>query len=255
MSATRDAPVGERSEGSEHLTIISADCHAGGSHAQYREYLDPAYLQDFDDWRGRYKNPFRDLGDHRRLRNWDSDMRNCQQEADGVVAEVLFPNTVPPFFPSFVLFAPPPPPDDVRAPPGRDPCAQSLAGGLVQRVPGATCRASARSSSTMWTTPWPTSGGYKEHGLRGGILLPNLPPDVTWVKPLHDPCYEPLWTSVRRARGPCPLPRWHRLPQLRHPARCPNCCTWPRSPSIRSGRSCTCCSRGSSNDTPGSSSS
>ena len=31
-----------------------------------------------------------------------------QQEADGVVGEVIFPNTIPPLLPSFVLFAPPP---------------------------------------------------------------------------------------------------------------------------------------------------
>ena len=43
-------------------------------------------------------------------------MRNSQQEADGVVGEVIFPNTVPPFFPSFVLFAEPPKPERVRAP-------------------------------------------------------------------------------------------------------------------------------------------
>ncbi len=45
----------------DHYTIISADTHAGGSHAQYREYLDPEYLDDFDAWRNKYKNPFRDL--------------------------------------------------------------------------------------------------------------------------------------------------------------------------------------------------
>ncbi len=48
--------------------IISADTRAGGSHAQYREY----------------------------------------QLDDGIVGEVIFPNTIPPFFPSFVLSAPPP---------------------------------------------------------------------------------------------------------------------------------------------------
>jgi len=42
-----------------HYTIISADCHAGGSHQAYREYLDPAYLEDFDAWRAKYKNPVR----------------------------------------------------------------------------------------------------------------------------------------------------------------------------------------------------
>ncbi len=69
----------------ERYTIISADTHAGGSHAQYREYLDPKYLDDFDAWRSQYRNPFRDLGDHRRLRNWDNEMRSGQQLRDGVV--------------------------------------------------------------------------------------------------------------------------------------------------------------------------
>jgi hypothetical protein len=41
----------------EHCTIISADCHAGGSHEMYREYFDSAYLEDFDAWRAKYRNP------------------------------------------------------------------------------------------------------------------------------------------------------------------------------------------------------
>ena len=98
----------------DHYTIISSDSHAGGSHAAYREYLDERYVEDFDAWRNKYKNPYKDLapGDDRRLRNWDNEMRNSQQEADGIVGEVVFPNTVPPFFPSFVLFARPPRPEE-----------------------------------------------------------------------------------------------------------------------------------------------
>jgi hypothetical protein len=68
-----------------HYTIVTADSHAGGSHAAYREYLDPKYLEDFDAWRAKYKNPFKDLGDTRRFRNWDNEMRNGQEEEDGVV--------------------------------------------------------------------------------------------------------------------------------------------------------------------------
>ena len=63
MSATTGVATTNGSDATERLTIISADCHAGGSHRQYREYLDPAYLEDFDAWREKYKNPFRDLGD------------------------------------------------------------------------------------------------------------------------------------------------------------------------------------------------
>ena len=93
----------------------AADTHAGGSHAAYREYLDPKYLDDFDAWRGEYRNPYNDLGDNRRLRNWDNDMRNqAQLDEEGVVGEVIFPNTVPPFFPSFVLFAQPPTAEEYR---------------------------------------------------------------------------------------------------------------------------------------------
>ena len=47
----------------DHYVIITADSHAGGSHAQYREYLDPKYRDDFDAWRNKYKNPFKDLKD------------------------------------------------------------------------------------------------------------------------------------------------------------------------------------------------
>lgn len=81
-------------------TVVSADTHAGGIHAMYREFLESKYHEAFDAWRGTYKNPFSDLGDARRYRNWDDDMRNSQQDEDGVVGEVIFPNTVPPFFPS-----------------------------------------------------------------------------------------------------------------------------------------------------------
>ena len=97
---------------SDRYTLISADCHAGASHATYREYLEKKYLDDFDAWRGKYKNPFKDLKNNDlRVRNWDDDLRWEQQQSDGTVAEVVFPNTVPPFFPSFVLFAGPPKPD------------------------------------------------------------------------------------------------------------------------------------------------
>ena len=96
----------------DRYTIISADCHAGANHETYRQYLDPAYLDDFDAWRNKYKNPFRDLQDGGRVRNWDNERRISDLERDGIVGEVVFPNTVPPFFPSFILFARPPTPDE-----------------------------------------------------------------------------------------------------------------------------------------------
>ena len=177
----------------DHYTIISADCHAGGSHAMYREYLDPAYLDDFDAWRNKYKNPYRDLRNtDLRVRNWDNERRQHDQEADGVIGEVVFPNTVPPFFPSFVLFARPPEPDEYE---------HRLAGirahnrWLVDWCNDYPARRAGIGQiflndvdDAMDDVRW-----IKEHGLRGGILLPNIPPDVKWVAPLYDPVYDPLW--------------------------------------------------------------
>jgi predicted TIM-barrel fold metal-dependent hydrolase len=179
-------------EPSDHYTVISADCHAGGSHAMYREYLDPAYRDDFDAWRNKYKNPFRDLQDGGRVRNWDDERRIGDLEQDGIVGEVVFPNTVPPFFPNFVLFARPPKPDEyehrlagirahnrwladfcARHPERRAGIGQIFLNDIDDAI-----------ADVVW---------IKEHGLRGGVLISAIAPDVDYVKPLYDPEYDRLW--------------------------------------------------------------
>ena len=49
---------------SDHYTLISADTHAGANHETYREYLAEEYVADFDAWREKYKNPWKDLPRH-----------------------------------------------------------------------------------------------------------------------------------------------------------------------------------------------
>jgi predicted TIM-barrel fold metal-dependent hydrolase len=177
----------------EHYTIISADTHAGGSHSQYRDYLDPEYLDEFDAWRERYRNPYKDLKDtDLRVRNWDSDRRWADQEKDGVVAEVVFPNTIPPFFPSFVLFAPPPSQDDyprrlagVRA---HNRWLADFVAECPERRAGIGQIFLNDIDDAISDVRW-----IKDHDLRGGVLIPNVPPDVKWIKPLHHPDYDPLW--------------------------------------------------------------
>jgi predicted TIM-barrel fold metal-dependent hydrolase len=177
---------------SDRYTIISADTHAGGSHAAYREFLDPKYHDDFDAWRGKYKNPFKDLGDNRRFRNWDNDMRNGQQDADGIVGEVIFPNTVPPFFPGFVLFAPPPKPEDyehrlagIRA---HNRWLEHFCSEFPERRAGIGQIFVNDIDDAIEDAKW-----IKEHNLRGGVLLPPVPPDATWLKPYNHPDYDRLW--------------------------------------------------------------
>ena len=182
---------------SERYTIISADTHCGANHATYREYLDPAFHEDFDAWRGEYKNPWKDLRDtDLRIRSWDDERRDADQYADGAVGEVLFPNTVPPFYPGFVLFAGPPKPDQYahrragihahnrwladfcgRRPAQRAGVGQIFLNDIDDAIEDAT---------------W-----IKEHGLRGGVLLPQVAPDVDWVKPLYDPEYDRLWAALQ----------------------------------------------------------
>ncbi|MEO2170424.1 MAG: amidohydrolase, partial [Acidimicrobiales bacterium] len=71
-----------------NYTLISSDCHAGGNMKAYEEYLSPDYREAFAEWRGAYSNPFRDLQDDGRSRNWDDERRNADLDAEGVAAEI-----------------------------------------------------------------------------------------------------------------------------------------------------------------------
>lgn len=185
----------------DRYTVISSDTHAGGSHAMYREFLDPKYRDAFDEWRGEYSNPFKDLGDQRRYRNWDDDMRNSQQDEDGVSGEVIFPNTVPPFFPSFVLFARPPKPEEyelrlagIRA---HNRWMEDFVSRAPERRAGMGQIFLNDIDDAIEDVRW-----CKEHGLRGGVLLPTIPPDVDWIAPLNDPAYDRLWAVCEELEVP-----------------------------------------------------
>ena len=182
-------------------TVISADTHGGGSHAMYREFLEKKYLDDFDAWREKYKNPFSDLGDDRRLRNWDDEMRDSQQDADGVVGEVIYPNTVPPFFPGFVLFAGPPKPEEyelrhagIRA---HNHWMEDFCSRSSERRAGIGQIFLNDIDDAIADVRW-----IKEHGLRGGVLLPTVAPDVDWVKQLNHPDYDRLWAVCEELEVP-----------------------------------------------------
>ena len=133
-------------------------------------------------------------------------------------------------------------------------------------------RRSPRSTSTGWPGSAPTTGGWptsaaaipsgagigqiflndiddaiddvhwiKEHGLRGGVLIQAVAPDVDYVKPLYDPVYDPLWKVCEDLGVPVNShggtgARLRQVPgsALLFITRCR---------SIRSGRSCSCCSR------------
>jgi predicted TIM-barrel fold metal-dependent hydrolase len=81
----------------ERYIVISADCHGGADLLEYRDYLDPRYREEFDGWASTYEAPYEDLKGEEGSRNWNSGRRLQELESDGIVGEVLFPNTDPPF--------------------------------------------------------------------------------------------------------------------------------------------------------------
>lgn len=177
----------------DRYVVISSDCHAGAWIDEYKPYLAKRWHDDFDAWAATFVNPFLDLEDPDADRNWSSERRIRELETDGVVAEVLFPNTVPPFFPRSGLTAGPPTAADyeqrwaglqahnrwladfcAEAPERRAGIAQILLNDLDDAV-----------AEVHWAA---------DQGLGGGILLPGVPPGCG-LPPLHAPDYDPLWAA------------------------------------------------------------
>jgi predicted TIM-barrel fold metal-dependent hydrolase len=179
----------------DRYIVISSDGHAGGQIHQYREYLEAKYHADFDEWAKSYVSPWTDLTEPTAYRNWDSASRLRELEDDGVVAEVLFPNTIPPFFPAGNLLARPPTSgtyelrwaglkahnrwlaDFCADTPGRR---AGMAQIFLNDVDDAV-------SEIHWA---------REHGLFGGILLPGVPPD-SGLPPLFAPNYDRIWAACQ----------------------------------------------------------
>ena len=183
----------------------------------YREFLDPAYRDEFDAWREKYKNPFRDLQDGGRIRNWDDDRRNADLEAEGIVGEVVFPNTVPPFFPSFVLFARPPRPEEfelrlagIRA---HNRWMADFCGRFPERRAGIGQIFLNDVDEALKDIQF-----IADNGLRGGILISAVPPDIDYIRPLYDTCYDPIWEACAElglpvnSHGGTGLPDYGRYP-------------------------------------------
>jgi predicted TIM-barrel fold metal-dependent hydrolase len=177
---------------SDRYTIISADGHAGAELLEYKDYLASPWHDEFDGWVGTYVNPFADLLAKTAYRNWDSDARLAEHDRAGVVGEVLFPNTVPPFFQQGNLLALPPTEAEYAKrwaglqahnrwlaafcakAPGRR-------GGIVQILLNHVEDAVAE---IRWA--------HNNVDVFAGVLLPAVPPN-SHLHELWDPYYEPLW--------------------------------------------------------------
>jgi predicted TIM-barrel fold metal-dependent hydrolase len=190
----------------DRYVLITSDSHAGPEPHMYGPYLPTKWQDDFAIWLRESEETakmMRKIMGPRSIgvdgdpeidggRNWDSARRLAEMQDDGVVGEVIFSNTSPPFSPRiFSEFGEPSLGDD----PARrwagiqahnrwlaDFCAEApkQRAGLVQIF---LPNIEASVEEIRWA---------KEAGLWGGVLLPGAPPG-SGTPPLYAPEYEPIW--------------------------------------------------------------
>jgi predicted TIM-barrel fold metal-dependent hydrolase len=189
----------------KHQIVISTDGHCGAHLRAYKAYLEQRYQDDFDAWADNFHDAWaEDLDQDRPVDNrsgvasaestlnWDSQARLDYIDSQGVAAEVLFPNTAPPFYPSGVLTSPGPSTREdyerrfaglrahnrwladfcSEAPDRRAGFAQIFLNDIDEAV-----------AEVRWA---------KEAGLRG-VLVPG--DHVQRMAGLYYPEYEPLWAA------------------------------------------------------------
>lgn len=194
----------------DRFLVISSDCHAGLPPERYREYLDPAYRETFDlalpiqlaemekmskmfliddinrDWRATVGEGLSGA--------WDHEARTKVLDADGIAAEVIFPDGItekntPPFGAGLSL-----PVEDRIVPELQWAGARAHNRWMAEFVAMDPKR---RLGVALVPALWDVAEAVKEvewasrNGLRG-ILLPCM-----WGKldAYHHPKYEPLWSA------------------------------------------------------------
>jgi len=175
----------------DRYLLVTSDAHAGAAMADYRPYLDARWHAEFDEWVAGVVMPWVDVRD---ASNWDNEVRLAHMNADGVSAEIIFPNTLPPFFDILAHLTGVP---RDRATLDRkwaglqahnrwliDFCREAPARrrGIVQLLPNDIEAASAE-------VRWAASTGNV-----AGVMLPAIPANHRVAPYFHDR-YDPLWDA------------------------------------------------------------
>ncbi|MGA2307523.1 MAG: amidohydrolase family protein [Acidimicrobiales bacterium] len=111
------------------------------------------------------------------------------------MAEVLFPNTIPPFYPSGIIFNPPAPKDaeDLRLRWAGIRAHNRWLADFCSQRPGRRAGIAQIILDDVERAVEEVRLVAEQPGLFGGIMLTNPPVDGTTPQ-LHSPAYEPLWT-------------------------------------------------------------
>jgi predicted TIM-barrel fold metal-dependent hydrolase len=212
---------------SERMLIVSSDGHVGAPAEQYRDYMDPRFRQDFDDWWASYVPMWLTKGTRARSSEkaalehtmwgteyqrefearaaripwgiegkWDAARRLEAMDIDGVAADVMFPDDQSANSPPFLgLARDATEPWDCWSPAQRREGARAYNRWLADfcshdpdRLLGVALIGSmVPVDDAIETVRW-----AKDHGLHGGLMLPvnyynNVEP--FW----NDPGYDRLW--------------------------------------------------------------
>lgn len=198
----------------ERLLVISADCHAGPSMESYRPYVEPRFVGLFDEYveaihasdaemgkqisnRSVPDVEFTKLADERNKVGGlsDPEARLRDLEADGIVAEVIFPQGSVPFAPYPALGDPRRRRVDLKP----EPAVRAAGARAYNRWLADLCNAHPGRRAGIAVLPirdiehcveevrW-----ARENGLTGGV---SLPPIDDGYPMYNDPAYEPLWAA------------------------------------------------------------
>ena len=196
----------------QHQIVISTDGHCGADLWDYKPYLEQRYHDAFDPWANGFSDAWADELDQDRPvnnrsgvasaaapLNWDSQLRLDYIDSQGIAAEVLFPNTPPPFYPSGVLTSPGPrTPEEyelrfagLRA---HNRWLADFCGEAPDRRAGFAQIFLDNIDDAVAEVRW-----AKDNGLRG-VLLPG--DHVLKMVNLYYPKYDPLWAACAELEMP-----------------------------------------------------
>jgi len=183
----------------DRYMLLSSDAHAGAPMADYKHYLPREWHDEFDTWLSGVTNPWTDVTDRR---NFDSDVRVADMDVEGVTGEVIFPNTIPPFYDILAHLS--------GVPRTQSEFARRWAGlqahnrwlaDFCSEVPG---RRAGIAQILLGDIPAAVEEvrWAKAAGLTGGILLPGVPPNCGLPELYDGEYYEPLWAVCEELEMP-----------------------------------------------------
>jgi predicted TIM-barrel fold metal-dependent hydrolase len=249
--------------GADRLLIVSSDGHVGPPVDAYREYIDPACRADYEDWLAQYvpmwmatqpksaelRETLSESYKREWLANakvaegaagtWDPAQRLASLDADGIAADVLFPDDQSANSPPFLWFAREfnRRPDNEYSPALRLAGARAYNRWLADFCVAAPDRLLGLALiGSMADVPGAVAEIRRAHaaGLKG-VMLPliyyNSPQEPFW----NDRRYDPIWSACEELEMPIHTHTGAGCPWYGDQPEAPilyalECTTWPRRP-------------------------